>query len=120
MPIIPDKNFFNVYKSYQVCITNPTNIDSQSNYAKTHIINCIANSYLVHGSIKMQLELNTIYHKAQDESYKTTGFFLTKFTEVYRSDELDIILNQMFLDINNRMKKFQKEGSGWFFEKIEC
>ena len=85
----------------------------------SHITNCIANNHLIHGAIRMQLEFNTVFHKAQDESYKTTGFFLTKYTEVYRSDELDLLLDKMFRNINNRVEQYRKEGSGFVFKKID-
>ena len=106
--------------SYTVRINHPTNVDAQFAYAKPYIIDKLTNAHLVDDAIKLQLQLESSFHKAHDKRYKTSGYFETKATEVTRSDDLDKVLAELFQNINERLDKFQKEGSGWVFESIGC
>ena len=93
-----------MYKSYAVRINHPSNVDAQFAYAKPYITDLLTNSHLVHDAIKLQLQLESNFHKAQDKKYKSSGYF--KATEVTKTDDLDKVLAELFQNINERLDKF--------------
>ena len=89
--------------SYTVRINHPTNVDAQFADAKPYIKDKLTNAHLVDlvdDAIKLLLQLESTFHKAQDKRYKTSGYFKTKATEVTRSDDLDKVLAELFQNIN--------------------
>ena len=94
--VIPAEKSWKVYKSYAVRINHPSNVDAQFAYAKPYITDLLKNSHLVHDTIKLQLQLESNFDKAQDKKYKSSGYFKTKSTEVTRSDDLDKISVELF------------------------
>ena len=106
--------------SYTVRINCPTNVDAQFADAKQYIIAKLTNAHLDDDANKLQLQLATTFHKVQDKRYTTSSYFKTKATEVTISDDLDKVLAELFQNINERLDRFQKEGSGWVFDSIDC
>ena len=114
--IIPAEKFGKVYKSYAVRINHASNVGAQFAYAKPYITDLLTNSHLVHDDIKLQLQLESNFHKAQDKKYKSSGYFKTKATEVTRSD--DKVLAELFKILMSHLINSRRRAARGFFRAL--
>ena len=66
--------------SYTVSINHPTNVDLKFADAKPYITEKLTNTHMDDDddAIKLQLQLESTFHKIQDKRYKTSGYFRLK------------------------------------------